>query len=295
MIRFPFGSAPVFAVCLSTLTAAPPVIDDQEILEALTTKAGEMVGKEGIPSADELAKRTRQGPRVKPQIPVPAPSTAPGGDYETLSRSVFLIGSVYNCGKCHKWHQGGTATAWCLAPDGLLVTNAHVFKNTKGGAMAVVDREGRCFPVTDLLGYDIPADVAVFRVKAENLQPLPIAAPAKVGEAVTVISHPQGNHFIRTEGSVARYAKRPAGKDQPKSTWMSITADFAKGSSGGPVFNASGEVVGMVASTRSIYTGAEPGKSKDSPKGDLQMVVRECVPADAIRALIEPEKPQAGN
>lgn len=284
------------AACLAGTLAADPVIDDEEILNTLTNKAGEFAESGGIPTADELGAKTKLGPRLKPQTAIATTAAqAPGKDYETLSKSVFLVGSVFKCDKCSHWHRGGTSTAWCLTADGLMVTNAHVFKGAKGAAMAVVDRDGHAFPIVELVGYDIPSDVAIFRVKGANLQAVPIGAPAKVGEAISVISNPMGHHFVRTEGSVARYAKRPMGKDLPKTTWMSITADYAQGSSGGPVFNASGEVVGMVSSTQSIYTNPKPAHVKENPKGDLQMVIHDCVPADAIRALLEPEKSQVGN
>ncbi len=284
--------AALFA-CLAGTLSAVPVIDDEEILNTLTNKAGEFAESGESPSADDLAAKTKQGPRLKPQTSLPAAVPAPGKDYETLSKSVFLVGSVFKCDKCNHWHRGGTSTAWCLTSDGLMVTNAHVFKGAKGAAMAVVDRDGHAYPVVELIGYDIPSDVAIFRVKAGNLQAVPIGAPANVGDAISVISNPMGHHFVRTEGSVARYAKRSMGKDQPKTTWMSITADYAQGSSGGPVFNAAGEVVGMVSSTQSIYTGPKPTQPKENTKGDLQMVIHDCVPADAIRALLEPEKSQA--
>ena len=268
--------------------AEPPVIDDQMIVDALSKQVGDFVGKDGVPSADDLSKNAGKARRLKPDISIPtSPAAAPENNYETLSRSVYLVGSVYKCGKCSKWHEGGTATAWCLSPDGLMVTNAHVFKGAKGGAMGVTDREGHSHPVTELLGYDITSDVAVFRVRGENLRPLRLGATANVGDAVTVISHPHGHYFTRTAGSVARYSKRPAGKGQPQATWLTITADYAKGSSGGPVFNASGEVVGMVSSTHSIYTESGPNQVKGSPKGELQMVIRYCVPVAAIRALFE--------
>ena len=68
---------------------------------------------------------------------------------------------------------------------------------------------------------------------------------------------------------------------------MSITADYAKGSSGGPVLNPAGEVVGMVSSTQSIYYESDNGQ----PKGPLQMVVKNCVPVDAVKQLL-PASPQ---
>jgi len=64
---------------------------------------------------------------------------------------------------------------------------------------------------------------------------------------------------------------------------MCITADYARGSSGGPVLNEQGAVVGMVCSTRTTYYG-EKDKEKDN---DVQMVVKFCIPADSIRLVLK--------
>jgi S1-C subfamily serine protease len=64
-----------------------------------------------------------------------------------------------------------------------------------------------------------------------------------------------------------------------------VTADYAKGSSGGPVVNEAGKVVGMVSNTQSIYYGPR-GKDGDQ-QGPLQMVVKNCVPVKAVRVMIK--------
>ena len=44
---------------------------------------------------------------------------------------------------------------------------------------------------------------------------------------------------------------------------MSVSAEFAKGSSGSPVINSKGEVIGIVSLTRSIYYNKENGIDKN--------------------------------
>jgi S1-C subfamily serine protease len=59
---------------------------------------------------------------------------------------------------------------------------------------------------------------------------------------------------------------------------MAITADYAKGSSGAPVLDDTGSVVGIVSATNSIYY--------TPPQKNLQMVIKSCIPVDAIWKLL---------
>jgi serine protease Do len=102
---------------------------------------------------------------------------------------------------------------------------------------------------------------------------------APVGAKIDLISHPNQRFYTLTEGRVARYFMMQRGK-MPVSA-MSITADFGRGSSGGPVFNESGEVVGIAASTESLYYTEKDGEQKN-----LQMVFKHCVPVSQLRELI---------
>ena len=81
---------------------------------------------------------------------------------------------------------------------------------------------------------------------------------------------------------ISRYTTFKSAKDAPESVRMTITADYAKGSSGAPVFDACGNICGMVSSTNSIYYN----KTKDGANENLQMVVKNCVPAASILNLI---------
>jgi S1-C subfamily serine protease len=209
------------------------------------------------------------GPAVQPQ--------APAELYRRLQGSVLVHCHLYLCDKCKRTHLN-PSTCFPLTADGICVANYHAFTTTNTLGMAVATRAGRVFPVTEVLAASARDDVVIFRVAAADLQPLPFAAPADVGTPVSVVSHPHSLFYVMTQGTVARYCLDKGARR------MQITADYAIGSSGGPVLNAGGGVVGMVASTQTIYADRHHGEP-----GNLQMVVKLCVPSASIRQLIKEE------
>ena len=100
-----------------------------------------------------------------------------------------------------------------------------------------------------------------------------------IGSSVSVISHPGQRYYCYTSGVVSRYTQLRSKEGPAKA--MTITADFARGSSGAPVMNDSGEVIGVVRSTESLYYKVEKGQQKN-----LQMVFKTCIPATSLLKLI---------
>ena len=162
----------------------------------------------------------------------------------------------------------------------------HVFAKAKGAIMGICDREGNTWPITEILAADPAEDIAIFQVDGKGFSPLPLAAPAEIGTEVRVISHPARRFYTQTFGEVARYYVSARNKKK-KNTRMMITADYAKGSSGGPVLNPENEVIGMVSSTQPIYYSTEKGKAT----GPLQMVVKNCVPVASISRMLDEKAP----
>ncbi|MBP3956627.1 trypsin-like peptidase domain-containing protein [Gemmata sp. G18] len=251
----------------------PKYIDDDEMYKQFYDKLEELAKAGKLLAHDKLVARMKSGPAkvatTKPGDKVLAPEDV----YKAAVRSVFIVGSVYP-DKDGNWESGTYATAWVAAADGVLVTNWHVFEDLKPDEVfGAADRDGNVYPVTDFIGGDKTADIAVFRIAAKGLTPLPVASGhAEVGSWVGVISHPGDLFYLYTQGTVTRYSTN-TNEDGKTEKWMGISAEYASGSSGAPVLSKYGAVVGMAALTLSLDAG-DDGKN----------------PARRIRALKVPKK-----
>jgi hypothetical protein len=168
-------------VCGGVSAAEPLVVDDAELLRVMCGELGKMAESGEAVTGKALAEMLEKAPReVEVELPARVPETK---GYEDLARSVFMLGSVYDCGKCDQWHSNGNATAWCLTPDGVMVTNHHVFQSGRGDAWGVCGVDGKVYRVTEILAADGDADVAIFRVDVgeDALRPLALGGDAGVG------------------------------------------------------------------------------------------------------------------
>jgi serine protease Do len=264
-------------------------IDDVEWSEAFEKKLAR-IAEEGRGLTMGEVKEAVSG-KIDGRVSAPK-KTATVGDkgpidiYASVSPAVVAIGSVYQCGECDKWHQDGFSSGWILSPDGLVVTNAHVFEGGKKDVPGVMTRDSEVFPIEEIVAVDAEADIVIFRINTRGgkLPFLPLAEKASVGEEVHVLSHPQGRLWCLTSGRISRFHRQRYVEGKVPTDWMSVTADFAGGSSGGPVVNARGEVVGMVSSTQTAYS--EASECKDHPEPDVQMVFKDCVPLKSLRGVI---------
>ncbi len=274
----------VSAILLSYLTipvsAEPIIINDRGLIRSFEDKAEAFAESEEKTLVADLVKSLKTLTKVVPENELPKlAQSSPANRQE----STFIISTVYDCGKCDRWHMRSVAAAWALSSDGVMVTNYHVMANARGEVMAVSDSKGNLWPVSKVLACDKDADLCIFKVTGANFKPLALAKPAPIGSDVEVIAHPGKRFFTHTFGKVTRYFS----KNKGISNWMSISADFAKGSSGGPVINPKGEVVGMVSYTNTL--SVPPLNKNDSYH--TQMVIKNCTPVSAIWKMLG-QKPE---
>lgn len=255
-------------------------VDDDAIRDCLT-RAGEKLLK----SSDAVAMKALIAQLNKRECSVKlcAALKEKLGSVDLMARdraAVAVVATPYKCKDCEKTHIG-TASGFFISETGVLVTCYHVVDAPEDETMLVMAGDGRIARVTEVLAADRADDIAILQVEGSGFTALPLVAGAPTGAPVRVFSHPDERFYSLTEGHISRYSIFSE-EGKRKTRVMTITADFAKGSSGGPVFDESGNVVGMVASTESIYY-----EETDAKQADLQMVLKHCTPAAAILRLIK--------
>ncbi len=235
---------------------------------------------------EALLAQLRAEKRYALDLPAAGEASIPaGGDalYRLRAPSVVGVGTTYLCGRCDHPH-ARLASGVIVGADGYILTNYHVVEAREGnGALGVITFDGRVFPVREILASSKRDDIALLKVEAEGLPAVPVAGDVAVGERVAAISNPVQHYFVYTEGVVSSKLYRRMGRERVRQ--LAITADYAKGSSGAPIFNLSGEVVGLVHSTSTVHYGE--GRDSDG-HDDVQMVWKYCVPYTAIHDLLAP-------
>jgi S1-C subfamily serine protease len=215
------------------------------------------------------------------QIPEPTALTDdPVEVYARGKHGVVVVGGLYTCKNCGKFH-ATVASGFVLTATGAVVTNYHVVNHREIEALVVMTDRREVLPVRRILAANQTDDVAILKVDAEGLTPLPVAAAldaAPVGSPVGVISHPAERFYCYTSGVVSRYSMNQLAEQKADTVW--ITADFARGSSGAPVLNPKGQVVAVVRSTESIYHGGGAGQ-----RNNLQMIFKTCTPTANLYGL----------
>jgi len=256
------------------------VVHDTALVQTLERGATQLLDRH---QAVLLADLKSQFGRKQCSLPLLVPLSqklTPGQIYEQCQRSVLTMGGMYKCDKCTRWH-ANTSCGFPITASGAVVTNYHVLADKRNQALVAMTAEGAVFSVKEVLAANAEDDVAIVQLdtKGAVLPALALAPRAPVGTPVCLISHPDRHFYVLTCGMVSRYSERE--KNGKSVLLMDITADYARGSSGAPVFNDQGAVVGLVATTESIYYDVADGK-----KENLQMVFKHCVPAENVLKLI---------
>ena len=135
----------------------------------------------------------------------------------------------------------GQGSGFFIDNKGHVVTNHHVIKGAYSAT--VKTSAGKEFPVEGIIAKDSQADIAKLAVNIADSNIVPLKLSTSIpseGETVVVIGSPLGLEASVSSGIVSAVRDIPAfGKV------LQITAPVSPGSSGSPVMNTKGEVIGV--------------------------------------------------
>lgn len=170
------------------------------------------------------------------------------------------------------------ATGWgsgvIFRSDGYIVTNNHVVEGTHELIVSLSD--GRTLN-GELVGADELTDIAVVKIKADNL---PVAKFGNsddivVGETAIAIGNPMGLEYSGsvTVGVISALNRQISGNDAV--SYLQTDAAINQGNSGGALVNADGELIG-IPSVKIVRAGFE-GMAFAIPINTVKSVVEDLV------------------
>lgn len=177
-------------------------------------------------------------------------------------------------GAPHAMPMHGQGSGFIISANGVILTNAHVVQGAKDVTVKLTDR--REFQAK-VLGTDPKTDIAVLKIDAKDLPTVPLGSThdLRVGEWVLAIGSPFGFENSVTAGVVSAKGRSLPGDGLVP--FIQTDAAVNPGNSGGPLFNAHGEVIGI---NSQIYsrTGGYQGLSFAVPI-DLAIQVKDQIVA----------------
>lgn len=276
---------------VSSLSTAQSFTNDAKLQELYQKSIDSVLAKINTISAEE-SQKSLLDTLNKVNLNLVKPSKkklAPSDIYEHVKRATVITACAYLCPRCSHTHLS-ESSGYLIDAKGIMVTNYHVMAqyafmkdgNKPVGFFARL-ADGRTYAVKAVLAASKKNDLAVLQLETNgevNLPALPLAHSAKVGDQIYVLGHPKGMHYFFSQGNVTNKYFENAGDPGNKflREMMTISADYATGSSGGPVIDVHGNVVGTVSNTNMLmHSDANPS---------VQMIVKNTVPVESLWKLI---------
>lgn len=158
--------------------------------------------------------------------------------------------SVVTGSFAQQYVQQGAGSGVIISQDGYILTNNHVINGAN--SVKVRLRDGTEYDAT-IVGSDSDNDIALLKVSATGLSPATFgdSNSLAVGDYVVAIGNPLGElGGTVTDGIISALARKVTIEDT-QMTLLQTNAQVNPGNSGGGLFNANGELVGIVNAKQS--------------------------------------------
>lgn len=214
----------------------------------LSTFGGRLRDAVPLPASSATAS-----PNAEPARATPEQTVAPVAVTEEVTRGVVLVsGQTPN--------QAVAGTGMILTADGLVMTNYHVVRSTESLTVTVA-ATGKRYPAA-LVGRDATHDVALLKLSdARGLEPVKLDdGTVRVGDIAIVAGNANGQGYVTANrGNVLATDRsiqvQSAYEHDPPETLRGLIETNAPawpGNSGGPMFDADLEIIGMTTAGTSL-------------------------------------------
>ena len=177
---------------------------------------------------------------------------------------------------------GSQGSGFFVAPN-IIATNYHVMEGATKASCYLNNSESE-YKIDGYVGIDKTVDLILLKVSTLNKPAIKLAVTtASIGQKVYVIGSPQGLPATISDGIISGM------RDFEGNKLLQMTASISPGSSGGPVLNSIGELIGI--SVSQLTDGQNLNFA--IPKSYLQILLdfKKDTPS-ALNTLISSEKPR---
>lgn len=247
----------MLAYAWTSLAAAQGIDDAAKMLDKL----------EGRMTRDQVAEAQRLAARFRPTA-THSEDTGSGSDASAVAG------------------RRATGSGFFVTKDGHFVTNHHVVENAK---RIVVKTQAGVFPAT-IVRVDSANDIAVLKVSG-TFTALPVRGSGglKLADRVATVGYPNPDlQGVAAKYSSGEVASLTGACDDPR--YIQISVPIQPGNSGGPLIDAAGCVIGVVAARLNKARAAEeigdlPENVNYAVKGSILLNVLESI-ADVTPGLV---------
>ena len=145
-----------------------------------------------------------------------------------------------------------------VSREGHIITNHHVIADMDKIEVQLTD--GRVLPAK-LIGTDEQTDIAIVKIDADKIEPLPLgdSDDVRVGQMVFAVGNPFGLQETVTQGIISAKGRRAIADSGIE--FLQTDAAVNQGNSGGPLLNLHGEIIGINSAIANSEQGAWVGIS----------------------------------
>lgn len=164
-----------------------------------------------------------------------------------------------------------------MSKDGYILTNKHVIQNADQIVVAL--QNGNIYEA-NLVGSDNLTDLAVLKIRADNLSTIPQNANRQVhvGDIALAIGNPYNLGQSVSQGIISAVGRSAVGDSLGRQNFIQTDASINRGNSGGALINSAGELVGI--STLSI------GKTSNEIAEGLNFAIPMDIANDVLHKII---------